>query len=232
MPAAQDFEAMHRKLGCYDCKFADPDEIGKGACCLHPEGVRTGKDGVCTVREPLKAGWKEEKMTERTVEYAELEQEKVDIEFLLHHDKTLMELAKKRDAINKQMEALEKGPLRNLALVSQRQAAIRLELAEMWGTYEGKIFECDAGTVTLRVTKSFNIRSKKKLVDFLAALGKLPDFVKTFEIAKLRKIKEAGLLDDDIARWDEHKNTVISLKEKPVVEEAKKFKKLKEVVEG
>ena len=217
MPTAQDWEGMHRKLGCYDCKFANPDALGKDVCCLHPEGVRTGKEGVCTVKEPLKADWKEQKMTERTVEYAELEQKKVDTEFLLSHDKTLWELAKKRDAINKEIEALKKEPLHNLALVSQRQAAIRLELAETWGTYEGKVFECDAGTVTLRVTKSFNIRSKKKLVDFLAALGKLPDFVKTFEIAKLRKVKEAGLLDDDIARWDEHVNTVITLKVKPTV---------------
>ena len=164
-----------------------------------------------------KPDWKEEKMAERTVEYAQLEQTKVNAEFLLSHDKTLVELAKKRDVLNKEIAALEKEPLRNLAVVSQRQAAIRLELAESWGTYEGKTFECDAGTVTLRVTKSFNIRSKKKLVEFLMAINKLPDFVKTFEIAKLRNVKEAGLLDDDIARWDEHKNVAITLKEKPTV---------------
>jgi len=161
--------------------------------------------------------WKEEKMTERTVEYAELEQKKADTEYLLSQDKALRELAKKRDAIISQIKALEKEPLHTLASVSQRQAEIRLDLAETWGTYEGKTFECDAGTVTLRETRSFNIKSKKKLVEFLATLGKLPDFVKTFEIAKLRKVKEAGLLDDEIASWDEHKNVVIALKEKPTV---------------
>ena len=212
-----DFESLHKELGCYDCKFADQDEIGKGACCLRPEGVRSDKDGVCTVREPLKAGWKEQKMTERTEEYAKLEQEKADIEHLLFYDKMLRELTDTRDAISKEIAALEKEPLHNLALVSQRQAEIRLELAETWGAYEGKTFKCDAGTVTLRETRSFDIRSKKKLVEFLAKLDKVSEFIKTFEIAKLRKVKEAGLLDDDIARWDEHKNVTISLKAKPTV---------------
>ena len=167
--------------------------------------------------EEGKPNWKEEVMTEKTVEYAELEQKKVDAKFLLSRDKTLVDLAKKRDAVNLEIEAREKQPLNTLALVSQRQAAIRMELAEGWGTYEGKTFVCDAGTVTLRETRSFNIRSKKKLVEFLAKLDKVSDYIKTFEIAKLRKVKEAGLLDDDIARWDEHVNTVITLKVKPTV---------------
>ena len=44
------WEAFHRDLGCYGCKFADLRLLGKGPCCNRP-GAYEHKDGKCLDRE-------------------------------------------------------------------------------------------------------------------------------------------------------------------------------------
>jgi len=45
-----DWEGMHRKLGCYGCKFADKKALGVGACCQNINGVLPDIEGKCNRR--------------------------------------------------------------------------------------------------------------------------------------------------------------------------------------
>lgn len=155
-----------------------------------------------------KRDWK----AERIVEYSRLETEIATEMNDMGTDPDLVKLMKEQAKLN-DMISLAKGIyVKNIEAFQQQQAGIKLELAEKWDTEE-KSFTCDAGMATLRITKSLQIKSKEKLVNFLATLNKLPDFIKTFEITKLRKIKDAGLLDDGIASYDEKKSIAIKITE-------------------
>ena len=151
--------------------------------------------------------------TDRIAEYARLENE-ITLEMNeLRNDPDLIKLMKEQAKLN-DMVALAKGMYaKNIEAFQQQQARIKLELVDTWGDTEEKTFECPAGTATLRTTKSLNIRSKEKLVAFLELNKKLTDFIKSFEITKLRKIKDAGMIEDEIATWDIKRNVAISIKE-------------------
>lgn len=151
--------------------------------------------------------------TDRIVEYARLGNEIALEMHEIETDPDLIKLMKEQAKLN-DMIALAKGIYaKNIEAAQQQQAGIKLELVESWGDTEDKTFKCDAGTATLRTNRSLNIKSKEKLVNFLATLNKLPDFIKTFEISKLRKIKDAGLLDDEIASYEENPSVAIKITE-------------------
>lgn len=162
-----------------------------------------------TVTEDSMQNWR----TDRIAEYARLENE-ISIEMSeMRNDpeliKLMIEQAKRND-----MVALLKGTyVKNIEAFQQQQAGIKLELVDTWGDTEEKTFECPAGTATLRTTKSLHIRSKEKLIAFLELNKKLTEFIKSFEITKLRKIKDAGMIEDEIATWDIKRNVAISIKE-------------------
>lgn len=159
--------------------------------------------------EEIKQDWK----AERIVEYVKLEKQKADSEYLLNNDPKIVELIQKRILLDQDIAVLEELPRHSITVAEQQQAGIKLELAEGWDVFADKTFECDAGTATLRTTKSLNIRSKEKLIDFLTTINKLPGFIKTFEITKLRKVKDAGLLGDEIVSYDEKKSIAIKIAE-------------------
>lgn len=153
--------------------------------------------------------WKAESIAK----YAELEAYRKSIENDLANNSTINKLNEELETARTKLIEAEKPYYERINGFLQQQAGIKLELVDTWGDTEEKTFECDAGTATLRTTKSLNIRSKEKLVEFLAILGKLPEFIKTFETAKLRKIKEAGLLEDEVATWDEKRSIAIKIAE-------------------
>ena len=153
--------------------------------------------------------WKEG----RIAEYAKLERE---IDTKLHEmeiDPQLNKFLQEQAALNLKMEAAKAKFLKNIEAAQQQQAGIKQELAEKWGIKEDKTFECRAGKATLRVNRSFVIRNKEKLIDFLTLNNKLIDFIRTFDISKLRKIKDAGMLGDEIATYEETKTIAIKLTE-------------------
>ena len=154
------------------------------------------------------SNWKEEVIAE----YARLEKKINKFISLKNSDPEINRLALERDKLNKKIVEMGKQSILNIDAAQQQQAGIKLELAEKWDI-EDKTFECAAGTATLRTTKSLHIRSKEKLVAFLELNKKLTEFIKNFEITKLRKIKEAGMLEDEIATWDEKKNVAIKIAE-------------------
>jgi len=151
--------------------------------------------------------------TDRIVEYARLEAERQALSKRWEENITitLLQIEVKK-ALDK-LEDAEKPYHVSIGALNQQQTGIKSELVESWSSTEDKTFECDVGTATLRTNRSLKIRSKAKLVEFLATLNKLPDFVKTFDVTKLRKIKDAGLLDDDIASYEEKKSIAIKLTE-------------------
>jgi len=151
--------------------------------------------------------------TDRIAEYARLENEITDEAHKMGADSDVNKLVLERVKLNEMIELGRGLYLKNIEAAQQQQAGIKLELAETWSDTEDKTFECDAGTAILRTTKSLHIRSKEKLVAFLELNKKLTEFIKSFEITKLRKIKDAGMLEDEIATWDEKKNVAIKLAE-------------------
>ena len=110
-----------------------------------------------------------------------------------------------------QLRHIKQPYLDKILECDQLRTGIKLELADKWDVEE-KTFECNAGSATLRTTRSLIIRNKQKLIEFLALNKKLSEFIKSFEITKLRKIKDAGLLESEIATWDEKRSISISIK--------------------
>ena len=158
--------------------------------------------------EEAKQDWK----TERITEYAKLEKEEVTIKHEMSADIGLNKLIQKRSDLDTVIKFAEKSYFKNIEAAQQQQAGIKLELVDRWYGEE-KTFECAAGIATLRTTKSLKIQSKQKLIDFLVLNKKLVDFIKSFEIAKLRKIKDAGFLGDEVVSYDETKSIAIKITE-------------------
>ena len=151
--------------------------------------------------------------TDQIAKYARLENEIAIGMNEMGTDPDLIKLMREQAKLN-DMIALAKGfYTKTIETARQQQKGIKMELEDSWGDTEDKTFTCDAGMATLRITKSLQIKSKEKLVNFLATLNKLPDFIKTFEITKLRKIKDAGLLDDEIASYEENPSVAIKITE-------------------
>ena len=151
--------------------------------------------------------------TDRIAKYARLENEIAIEKNEMHTDPELNRLTLEREKLDKMIVLGGGIYIKNIEALQQQQSGIKLELVDTWGETEDKTFECDAGTAILRTTKSLNIRSKEKLIAFLDLNKKLTEFIKSFEITKLRKIKDAGMIEDEIATWDIKHNVAISIKE-------------------
>ena len=151
--------------------------------------------------------------TDRIAEYARLENIVTVETRKMGIDPDLDKLIRERAKLSEMIELGQGLYIKNIEAAQQQQAGIKAELVDSWGDTEDKTFECDAGTATLRTTKSLNIRSKEKLIAFLELNKKLTEFIKSFEITKLRKIKDAGMIEDEIATWDIKRNVAISIKE-------------------
>ena len=158
------------------------------------------------MNEQKEQDWKEE----RIAEYAKLETAKQQIQNDMNLDAELNKIETSIKAWLERADRLKKPYFDKTLECEQQQAGIKLELAEKWNI-PGKTFGCNAGTATLRTTRSLIIRNKQKLIEFLTLNKKLTEFIKSFEITKLRKIKDAGLLASEIATWDEKRSISISL---------------------
>ena len=131
---------------------------------------------------------------------------------LMNADEKLDALTMARGILDKKIDSAVIGYRKIIEEAKQQQADLRGELINNWSTKD-KTFKCPAGTATLRTTRSLQVKDKGKLIEFLTTLKKLPEFIKSFEIAKLRKIKDAGLLEDEIVTYDELRTVSISIKE-------------------
>lgn len=130
---------------------------------------------------------------------------------LMDTDPELNVLTQERELLDRKIYQAVIGYQKTIEEAKHQQADLRGELTNNWGTKD-KTFKCPAGTATLRTTRSLQVKDKGKLIEFLMTLKKLPEFIKNFEIAKLRKIKDAGLLEDEIATYTELRSVLISIK--------------------
>ena len=52
-----EWKGIHTDMGCYDCKFADGEMLGKGPCCTYPGQIEVfpfGDDaGKCKIRRSI-----------------------------------------------------------------------------------------------------------------------------------------------------------------------------------
>lgn len=126
---------------------------------------------------------------------------------------SLITLLAQLEEINKEIEKILIPYKDNLNTINSSMDNILKSVEENWDQ-EAKSYKCDAGIATLRTTKSLEIVNKDKLVDFLTRNNILNKNIKTFDTSQLRKIKDSGLLEDDIAKWNNKKS--INIKQKPV----------------
>lgn len=156
--------------------------------------------------EEQEQDWKETKL----IEYESLEREIAATQHEMDTDANLNKLIQERNKLDEAIGTKRSKYTLDIGREREAQRDIKTELVEEWDITE-KTFKCDAGAATLKTTRSLHIRSKEKLLEFLTLNKKLAEFIKSFEISKLRKIKDAGLLENDIATWDEKKSVAISI---------------------
>jgi predicted RNase H-like nuclease (RuvC/YqgF family) len=153
-----------------------------------------------------KLDWKEKSIAE----YAKLEKEKAKITQDMNSDPRLSDLEQNFENLKTEIEELKASYTEEITRLEEEQKFIKARFAEKWDIND-KTYKCNHGIATIRTIKSLQIRSAEKLIEYLAMIKKLPEYVKSFDITKLRKIKEAGLLDDEIAIWDEKQSISIKL---------------------
>ena len=144
--------------------------------------------------------WKEERIGEYctlSMDIAKLEQSiREDIEI---HVKRITEIAQTRNL--------------DIEEAKRRQGVIKGHLVEHWDI-EDKTFKCNAGSATLRTTRSLKIDNKEKLISILQQIGKLAQTITGWDLTYLRKLADAGLFDVDVGgtnimHYDEKKNVII-----------------------
>lgn len=89
----------------------------------------------------------------------------------------------------------------------------REKLIKEWDI-EDKTFKCDAGSATIRTTKSLKIKDKKGLINLLQKIDKLAETIKTWDLTYLRKLADVKLIEEDIVEYEEKQNVVISEEKK------------------
>ena len=86
--------------------------------------------------------------------------------------------------------------------------SIQKNFVDAWDSTD-KTYECKTGTATLRTTKSLKINRKEELINVLMNIGKLPECIRSWNLSYLRKLKDVGMIDDEIANYHEHQNVII-----------------------
>lgn len=152
--------------------------------------------------------WKERGL----VEYAKLEKDIATVTHKMDTDPELSSLLKKRNDFDTAIGFVQAPFINTIERAREQQAGIKSEFVSRWDIPD-KTFKSHIGTVTMRTTRSLQIRSKERLVNFLLKIEKLLEFIKSFDEPKLRKMKDAGLLEDDIASWDEKRSISIRIRE-------------------
>lgn len=150
------------------------------------------------------ANWKEEAIAE----YAALELRKSVVIQVRVDDEELKNAKHAMEAAAAMYSALEQPYNDNIEEINLSIVAVRDILKEKWDT-EDKTYECNAGSATIRTTKSLEIRDKTQLIQTLVNLDKLQDCVRSWNLSYLRKLKDVALISDEIAYYEEHQNVVV-----------------------
>ena len=145
---------------------------------------------------------------ERIVEVVKLQREKRDIEQQRAEDQDLKNMAISMKKLVDMISEREKPYNDKIADIAHSIMDIHNILINDWDITD-KTYKCDAGTATVRTTKSLRISDKKSLIITLFNIDKLSECIRTWNLSYLRKLKDIDLIGDDIASYDEHQNVVI-----------------------
>ena len=157
--------------------------------------------------------WKEELITE----YALITKENKSILQEMADSHELQILREQRTEIIQKIDLLEQSYNVRQGNIDDRIRRVKDALVASWDIDE-KTYKCNIGTATLRTTKSLIIKDKIQLMQRLSKVltrhfAEACEYIKTFDLAKIRKIKEINLLDDAIVTWEEKKSVVIKITE-------------------
>jgi hypothetical protein len=114
------------------------------------------------------------------------------------------------DAMITKAEKLALDRKTTIAEAKEEQQMIKMELLDHWDT-DGKSFKCDMGSATIRINKTLIIKSENELINHLERFDLLPQYIKSFDMSKLRKLKDAHIIGDDALYYK--KNTIVAIKE-------------------
>ncbi len=150
-------------------------------------------------------------------EYAVLEHSIDTIRRDMANAKELNELIMQRNALTKKIAFREAHFETMMQDAETRQKGIKKELKTRWAS-EDKTFKCASGTATLRTTKSLVITDKGGVIQRLSEIlpGDLDaacERIKTFDITNIRQYKDANLISDDIAHYEQNQNVSIKVTE-------------------
>jgi hypothetical protein len=148
--------------------------------------------------------WKREKIGD----YRALSAIVARIERSIQEDERIHSLLKEEDEILKKIDLLTKD--RNLTIeeAKQEQAMIKMELLDHWDIDE-KTYKCDMGSATMRTNKTLEVHDKKSLIDLLYRLECLDSGIRTLDMTYLKKLKDAYMIPDSMAYYDEKTSVVI-----------------------
>jgi len=148
--------------------------------------------------------WKEELITD----CIELQRERVALEQARAEDQEIKNVELTMKKVVAKITELEQPYSDKLLDITRAIEKIYETLIDQWDITE-KTCEYDAGTITLRTTKSLNIVDKKQLISVLLNIGKLPEAIRSWNLSYLRKLKDVDLIEDTIAHYEEHQNVIV-----------------------
>lgn len=161
----------------------------------------------------VEENWKEKLIAE----YVLLQKENENILQEMTNNQELSILMGQYREITRKADALKKPYHVRQGNIDDRVRHVKELLIESWDIEE-RTYKCDIGIATLRITKSLIIKNKTQLMQRLSEVltrhfAEACEYIKTFDLTKIRKIKEINLLDDAIVSWDEKKSVAIKITE-------------------
>ena len=150
------------------------------------------------------SNWKEEAITD----YIGLQKEKRILEQARAEDQDIKNVELTRKKVADKLSALEQPYSDKLLDITRAVEKIHETFIENWDITD-KTYECEAGTATVRTTKSLNIIDKKKLITTLLNIDKLSEAIRSWNLSYLRKLKDVDMIEDAIAHYDEKQSMII-----------------------
>ena len=110
---------------------------------------------------------------------------------------------------NGDIHRLSKDQETTIAEAIEEQKMIKMELLDHWDI-DGKTYKCDMGSATLRTIKTLEINDQHSLLIWLFKLERLESAIRTLDTVYLKKLKDADIIPDALAYYEETTNVAIA----------------------
>lgn len=148
-------------------------------------------------------------------EYMAIAEDIKCVEDELEHDPDVLQYRAEIERAKEDLEEAEKGYREYIASKKSRADELMAEIKEGWDTEENQfdIVGQDIYHLSRRTTKSLKIDDTSALCNILSANNKLAEGVKGFNVTFIRGLKDAGIVPDEVAHYEEKVNVKIEVKE-------------------